>query len=406
MISCELFEDKFSVKINDRILFSSNNVWEGVGKDKIKDHHGHFFIRSSLKERKPFKGSIKIVSREPLEIEIHSSSEATNRLILEIELEDDECIFGGGEQYNELNLTGKKFPIFVQEQGVGRGRNMISLLAALKRVRGSWYTTYFPQPVFFSNKGYGIVFKTFSPILVNLRTNASFEIWNNRCGIILIEGTMEEMIKKFYELFSNTFEYEDWMFGIWLASQGGVKNVENTIQTAKKWNIPLHAVWCQDWSGKIYTKFGRQVYWNWEYDEKDYHNLPEYIQKWRESGIHFLGYINPFLIKDGKLYKEAAEKGYLVKRKDCTIYDIIVTTFPAGLVDLSNPHAFEWYKSIIIGNMISIGMDGWMADFGEYLPLDAALENSTAVEFHNRYPVEWARLNFEAAKESPRNVIY
>ncbi|PLV59156.1 alpha-glucosidase [Thermotoga sp. KOL6] len=398
-------KNKFYIKIQDRILFSSERLWEGTGEVEIKEHHGHYLIKSVLKEKKKFEGTLRVVSEDPLEIEINGNK-TSNRIIMEIELEDDEIIFGGGEQYNELNLRGKKFPLLVQEQGVGRGKNLISLLAALKGVRGDWYTTYFPQPVFFSNKGYGIVLKVFTPVMIELKDVATFEIWNNKCSVIFLEGSIEDMVRKFYEIFGGIFEYEDWMFGVWLASQGGIEKAEKVIETAKKWDIPLHAIWCQDWSGKVYTKFGRQVYWNWEYDREDYHDLPEYISKWREMGIHFLAYINPFLIKDGKMYKEAAKNGYLVKKRDGSVYDIIVTTFPAGLLDLSNPEAFEWYKSVIVRNMISIGIDGWMADFGEYLPLDALLKTSSAVEFHNKYPVEWARLNFEAVKESSRSIIY
>lgn len=244
-------------------------------------------------------------------------------------------------------------------------------------------------------------------MIVDLRKNiALFEIWSNECNIIVLSGTLEEMVRDLFKIFGGAFDYEDWMFGVWLASQGGTENIERIIKTAREWNIPVHAVWAQDWCGKVYTKFGRQVFWNWEYDKEDYHDLPEYIKKWHEEGIRFLGYINPFLNKEGNLYKEALEKGYLVKKKDGSVYDIVVTTFPAGLIDLSNPDAFEWYKSIILNNMISIGMDGWMADFGEYLPMDAVLKYSSGKEYHNKYPVEWARLNFEAVKASSKKVVY
>lgn len=56
---------------------------------------------------------------------------------------------------------------------------------------------------------------------------------------------------------------------------------------------------------------------------------------------------------------------------------------------------------VIKEHMIGIGLDGWMADFGEYLPADAALYDGTPAElFHNRYPAEWARANHEAVEEA------
>jgi len=71
------------------------------------------------------------------------------------------------------------------------------------------------------------------------------------------------------------------------------------------------------------------------------------------------------------------------------------------MVDLWNPDAFEWIKAVIKRNMIGIGMAGWMADFGEYLPVDAVLHGGVdGLLAHNEYPVLWARANAEAVRES------
>ena len=52
--------------------------------------------------------------------------------------------------------------------------------------------------------------------------------------------------------------------------------------------------------------------------------------------------------------------------------------------------------------MIKLGLGGWMADFGEYLPVDAVVsDNSTGIEnIHNKWPLLWARLNREAVEET------
>ena len=53
--------------------------------------------------------------------------------------------------------------------------------------------------------------------------------------------------------------------------------------------------------------------------------------------------------------------------------------------------------------MIGFGLDGWMADFGEYMPVDAVLCNSkNNEETHNRWPALWAQMNYEAVTESGR----
>ena len=54
--------------------------------------------------------------------------------------------------------------------------------------------------------------------------------------------------------------------------------------------------------------------------------------------------------------------------------------------------------------MLAINVSGWMADFGESLPLDAALysgENPSAI--HSMYPDMWAELNQKAVQGYKQN---
>jgi alpha-glucosidase len=45
-------------------------------------------------------------------------------------------------------MKGKRVPLWVSEQGVGRNKKeMLTFLAdKFERAGGDWYTTYFPQP--------------------------------------------------------------------------------------------------------------------------------------------------------------------------------------------------------------------------------------------------------------------
>ena len=66
--------------------------------------------------------------------------------------------------------------------------------------------------------------------------------------------------------------------------------------------------------------------------------------------------------------------------------------FEAALVDLTNPAAAQWLQSIV-QDLIDTGVSGWMADFSEGLPLDAALFEGRAETVHNEWPERWARIN-------------
>lgn len=48
------------------------------------------------------------------------------------------------------------------------------------------------------------------------------------------------------------------------------------------------------------------------------------------------------------------------------------TAFDVGMLDLTHPNTASWFKQIL-QEMVDDGVRGWMADFGEGLPVDATL---------------------------------
>ena len=401
--------DSFKIFIKDFELFNSNQIFYGSGYPKIRENHGHFKIQEKKVIKESKSTNIKILNSEEssavIQIEI---PQKFNRIMIKINAFELEQIFGGGEQYTHVNLKGEKFPIWVQEQGVGRGHDLISLASKIKGISGSWYSTYFPSPIFLSTMGYALIFETYSPLIVDLKKKISlFEIWDNQVKIIIMQGeSIRELRQKIKSHFNLVHTLPDWIHGTIIASQGGTEILSKKVDLLTQNEVPLSAVWCQDWSGTNRTSFGRQVYWNWEYDNNSYKNLPQKIQELNTQDIKFLSYINPFLIEGSRLFNIAKEKNYFVKNSQGEIYKIYVTTFPAGLIDLTNKDAYNWYKEIIKNNMINIGTSGWMADFGEYLPINAVLfSKEDSIKYHNKYSVDWAKLNYEAIVESKKEDI-
>lgn len=81
------------------------------------------------------------------------------------------------------------------------------------------------------------------------------------------------------------------------------------------------------------------------------------------------------------------------------------------MVDFSSPNATEWAKDVIKKNMIGDARSvGWMADFGEYTPMNVHFSdyNGSAYTYHNRYPYEWAKANQEAVSEAGKTdeIVY
>lgn len=62
----------------------------------------------------------------------------------------------------------------------------------------------------------------------------------------------------------------------------------------------------------------------------------------------------------------------LVKDNNGNAYMVPNTAFDVGMLDLTHPKTATWFKQILL-EMVDDGVRGWMADFGEGLPVDAVL---------------------------------
>jgi alpha-glucosidase len=342
-------------------------------------------------------------------IEFNTDYKYYNRMWLRLPSSKDECIYGCGEQYSHINLKGRKFPLWVSEQGVGRNKKTYSTFMAdsAEGAGGDYYTTYFPQPSFISSNKYLCHIDDSSYMEFNFK-NPDFnelEIWNiPKRMIIAKEDSYLALLENLTSLLGRQPCLPDWVYnGVWLGLQGGTQTVLDKLQNALYKGLKVSAVWIQDWEGKRITYFGKRLMWNWQWDEKLYPNLEREIKRLKETGIRFLGYINPYLAVEGNLFAQARDSGYLVKKNGGSDYLIDAGAFSVGMVDLTNPAAFSWYKDVIKKNMIDFGLSGWMADFGEYLPADAVLHNGVSAEImHNLWPVLWARCNREAVEDAGR----
>lgn len=334
-----------------------------------------------------------------------SSVDGFNRMWLNLAAEQNEHLYGCGEQYSRLDLKGSKVPLWVEEQGVGRGKGIITTFANIhSSAGGHWYSTYYPATSFVSSKGWYCYAEAsaYAEFDFTASSRYSLHFWELPTIRIGVETDFRAAAAALNRIHGIQPPLPDWTYdGMWLGVQGGRQEIEKKLEDARGAGVQVGGLWTQDWEGKRVTAFGKQLMWNWKYAQDQYPQLPEQIKSLNERGVRFLGYINPFLAIEEDLYKEASEKGYLIKNAQGEDYLIEVTTFPAALLDLTNPEAFEWIKGIIKEHMLGIGLDGWMCDYGEYLPTDAVLYSGESAEtFHNRYPVEWARANREAVEEA------
>lgn len=324
----------------------------------------------------------------------------------------DEAVFGGGEQYRKLNLRGETVRNLVTEHVKVSTLIEKALLPAkmYKPKEFSDIGTYAPMPLFVTDTGRMFLFDTSSDGTAFFGDDVYvFSFDSCPSGLLLCSGkSYKELALKLAQVYPNRQYIPDWCLdGMIIGAQGGEDAIlEKTFRLLDA-GAKICGVWSQDWSGCNETVMGYQVWWNWAADRNLYPHLEDTIKKLNSRGVRFLSYINPYLVKGSGIYNYCKNNGYLILKADRSIYHVKSTTFEAGMLDLTNPAAVHYIKEVLIKrNMLDLGVSGWMADFGEYLPMDCVLHDGDPAELHNLWPVMWAKINREAIDEYGKKDVF
>lgn len=426
-------ERTLDIVLNDKVIFTLDPykpapLMVGKGENTYSMAHGSFKIKEKITEQNYVKitdiansdssalittnyGNIQLDIQKQRRLFVSFDGfDGFNRMWLTLPATESESVYGSGEIFSEFNLRGKNVNVWVAEHinAIQISKKLVKQVIGIKNTTRKQafgkYETYYAQPTFLSSRRY------FYHSLTTARSE--FDFTDKEFHVIKTDEiapfyigfgeSFADVMNNLTDILGRQPELPDWVYdGHILGIQGGTEIMMDKIENAEKHGIPVNGAWIQDWEGRRVTAVGKQLFWNWEWDRELYPDLDKKIKELSERGIKVLGYINPFLAVEKPLYKEASEKGYTVKNKDGEDYYVTITTFPAAMVDFTNPEAVEWLKGIIKKNMIDLGLAGWMADFGEYLPTDAVLYSGENAELvHNTWPARWAQINREALEES------
>ncbi len=325
----------------------------------------------------------------------------------------DASFAGFGAQYHQTDQRGESFPLWVEEQGIGRtGRGPIA---------GNEHTTYFPMPWWIDWRGFGVLVDTTARVGVDLCATDTDAAWvevehrdpaatNEQRSLrtLVFHGpTPRELLGQLGDRVGRPPVPPAWAFSPWIGMQGGRDAVLEEVQALEDAEVPFSAVWVQDWpGGRIILGDIYDLYYRWVADEMLYPDLAGLVSDLRarssvggRDGIRFLAYANSFVIEGLDHFDEMAAMGLLPTEADGMPYSFGITVSQGSVADFTNPATYAYVNGYLREMVSRYGFDGWMADFGEWLPPDATIHEGDAALVHNDYPRLWHHASREVFDE-------
>jgi alpha-D-xyloside xylohydrolase len=319
-------------------------------------------------------------------------------------LRPDEHIYGLGEKFTRLDKVGQLVTSWTLD----------ALGAASERA-------YKNVPFLLSTAGYGLFIHTGRRCTFNFGTE-SCETYTIQVDgpsldyFVIVGDTPAEIIRSYSLLTGFAPVPPKWSFGLWLSGSGVYRNeagIRSLAEGVNRYDIPCDVIHIDPWWMRW------RKYADYEWDQQSFPDPNGLISDLHDDGLRLSLWQHPYISIESHLFAEGKQKGYFVLNPDGDVYIIdyglSLSTVPGGvtevadeasswnasvvIVDLTNPEAVEWYKSLM-RPVLSQGVDVFKTDFGEDIPEDARFANGmTGAEMHNLYPHYYNRMVFEVTQE-------
>jgi alpha-glucosidase len=347
----------------------------------------------------------------PRHVRIELSTPNAQRFAIATPCEKDEHFVGLGGQSMDIDHRGETVPLWVQEDGIGKEPDPDDQYLGVWFLSGRKHSTHTPMPMLLSSRGYALAVDTDARAIFDLcdshDSSARYETWNNKLDVQVFIGdpggnATADAFGHMIAWAGKPDRPPELIFAPWIDALFGSANVRRVANALRAAGISASVIWTEDWRGGGNSSTGYALDEDWKVDRTLYPDFEAVASDLHGMGFAFHTYHNTFIDSTADVYTEAVAGGYPIENADGTAYSFTGVKFnPSTLLDLTNPTAVSWAKSVMT-QAITLGADGWMADFAEWLPTDATLfSGEDPMIAHNRYTVDWARMNKEMFATMP-----
>lgn len=299
-----------------------------------------------------------------------------------------EQVYGLGERFGALNKVGQSIVLWNADGGTSSEQ-------AYKNV-SFWM----------SNKGYGVFIDTPERVELEVGSERSCRVQTSvegqRLKWYLIHGpTPKEILGRYTLLTGRAQRLPAWSFGLWLTTSFTTDYDERTVngflEGLRARDIPLQVF--------HYDAFWmRPFHWcDFEFMRSHFPDPKAQIKRLKDSGLvsKVCVWINTYIGQASPVFREAAEKGYLLRRANGDVFQWDLWQAGMGIVDLTNPEARRWFRGKL-EMLLEMGVDSLKTDFGERIPSKDVQWHDKSVDpgrMHNYYALVYNKLVFEVLQE-------
>ncbi len=319
-----------------------------------------------------------------------------------LDLGAEEPVYGLGEKWSSLNKRGQLIRSY--------NHDALGVNAEI---------SYKNTPFAWSPQGWGVFVHT--PAAVT--HGVGYAPWSQRAYTLLVEDELldlflltgqdgNEMLDHYTQLTGKAPIPPVWSLGV-ILSKAYYKDVPELLATAK-------AVRDNQMPCDVITLDGRA--WQdtdsrfaFEWDPKRFDDPARVIQQLKAQNFKVCVWEYPLVSVTNPLFKEMADKGWLLKDKrtgnayryqwDMSAFAEVLTPLPeSGIVDFTHPQAFEfWLESH--KPLFDLGVDMIKADFGEQVEDDnmLAFNGDSGHRLHNVYSLLYNSCVYQAAQKYSQN---
>ncbi len=306
----------------------------------------------------------------------------------------DEHFFGLGERYVTVDHRGTRLENWVEEAGLSLGEEVPP--GPNNPYPNGIGMSHMPIPFVLSSKGYGLWIDTTSRSGFDLgaTTNAAWRIYADTPVLryrVLVHDDPRDALDHFTRLTGRARAPAPWVFAPRHRTGPGV-TVDGVPEpeALRRRGVPVTMIDDATHFLPDLTHTGREA------------ELRAWTRSLHEWGYKSIGYFTPYVSAErpaaGSLFAYGHANGLFVRDGAGDDHLTIIGSNgwqAVAAIDMTNPAAVTWWGTLLQG-ALDLGYDGWMLDFGEYIPYQARMHDGrSGWDAHNDYPVAVQRATWD-----------